>query len=474
MIWRPASHRRLAQLADFLTTAASFVLVYLLWDWLRVFLRVARPIPIGPDTSLIIIGLSLVWVIIFSKLNAYSYRRFTSVQTELKIVAQTTLLGVLAFFGAFFFFRFGYVSRLYIAVFAVVNFSLLAIEKCALIQVAKALRKKQKTQHRTVIVGTGDRAERFVTTVKSHFPWGLDIIGFVAEGAGGHAERDVYGYRVLGSSPDIETILHAHQVDEVIVCVSGKGLDQIRNVLECCDREGVQVRLYSDFFGETAKRVRVDHIYGLPIISFVTTPQGEFRLYLKRLLDILVSGAALVLLSPLLLAIAVLIKLTSPGPVFYRWNVIGLNKKPFSSWKFRTMVPGADDLKPRLSESNIMSGPVFKMKEDPRVTKLGRFLRKYSLDELPQLWSVLIGDMSLVGPRPAGPEELARYESWHRRKLSIRPGVTCLWQISGRNAISDFDEWVRLDLRYIENWSLWLDLKILVKTVSVVIKGTGY
>ena len=191
------------------------------------------------------------------------------------------------------------------------------------------------------------------------------------------------------------------------------------------------------------------------------------------MVDILISGLLLILLSPLFLIIAILIKITSKGPIFYKWNVIGLNKKPFKSWKFRTMIPNADEMKSDLRIHNIMKGPVFKLKYDPRITKVGRFLRKFSLDELPQLWSVLKGDMSLVGPRPAGPDELERYESWHRRKLSIKPGITCLWQISGRNEIKDFDEWVRLDFEYIENWSLALDLKILLKTIPAVFRGTG-
>jgi lipopolysaccharide/colanic/teichoic acid biosynthesis glycosyltransferase len=181
----------------------------------------------------------------------------------------------------------------------------------------------------------------------------------------------------------------------------------------------------------------------------------------------------LILLSPIMLIIFILIKATSKGPVFFRWNVVGLNKKPFRSWKFRTMVQNADQMKLELLALNEMKGPVFKISNDPRVTRIGRFLRKFSLDELPQLLSVFKGDMSLVGPRPAAPHELARYDSWQRRKLSIKPGITCLWQVHGRNRISDFDEWIRLDLEYIENWSLGLDLKILLRTALAVLKGTG-
>jgi len=193
----------------------------------------------------------------------------------------------------------------------------------------------------------------------------------------------------------------------------------------------------------------------------------------KRSTDALLAAIGLILLAPLFLLLAVLIKLTSTGPILYAWDVIGRGGRPFRGYKFRTMVIGADALKPQLNHKNEMTGPVFKMRADPRIMPVGRFLRKYSLDELPQLWSVLKGDMSLVGPRPAGRQEWQHYEPWQRRKLSVTPGITCLWQVSGRNRVSDFDEWVRMDLDYIDHWSLWLDLRILLRTVAVVLRGTG-
>jgi lipopolysaccharide/colanic/teichoic acid biosynthesis glycosyltransferase len=193
----------------------------------------------------------------------------------------------------------------------------------------------------------------------------------------------------------------------------------------------------------------------------------------KRLLDLVGATAGLVLLSPLFAGIAVAVKRSSPGPVFYRWPVVGRGGRPFTGYKFRTMVRDADRLKQRLSAHNEMTGPMFKMSNDPRVTPTGRILRRYSLDELPQLWNVLKGDMSLVGPRPPLREEWAAFEPWQRRKLAVKPGITCLWQVSGRNAIRDFDAWVRLDLEYIDRWSLWLDLSILLRTIPAVVKGTG-
>ena len=196
-------------------------------------------------------------------------------------------------------------------------------------------------------------------------------------------------------------------------------------------------------------------------------------LHIKRILDIIISIVLLIVLLPIFICIIILIKITSKETVFFVWNVIGKNGKPFTGYKFRTMINYADDYKMKLQKFNEMKGPVFKIKNDPRITKLGKFLRKFSLDELPQLWSVLKGDMSLVGPRPAGPHEWNQYKQWHKRKLSVTPGITCLWQVNGRNEIYEFDEWVKLDLEYIDNWSLWLDIKILFKTIPVVLKGTG-
>lgn len=211
-----------------------------------------------------------------------------------------------------------------------------------------------------------------------------------------------------------------------------------------------------------------------------TLPRGvpavrgaRWQLAVKRLLDVGVSAGLLLLLSPVLALIALAVKLGSSGPILYHWNVVGRDGRFFTGFKFRTMVVNADIMKAQLMSANEMSGPVFKMKNDPRITRIGRFLRKFSLDELPQLWSVLKGDMSLVGPRPPLQSEWEHFEPWQRRKLSVKPGMTCLWQVKGRNDIRNFDAWVRLDLQYIDNWSLWLDVKILMMTFLAVVRGTG-
>lgn len=262
-------------------------------------------------------------------------------------------------------------------------------------------------------------------------------------------------------------------VDDVVFVVPRSWLGKIEPLMRFCETEGVKVSLAVDFFDVTIAHEHVADFDGIPLVSFTTTTNKLWHLVVKRLIDIVASGVGLLVLWPLFLMIAIAIQWTSPGPVFFAQERCGMHGRRFTFYKFRTMVNGAERLLPQLLVQNEMRGPAFKMSEDPRVTPLGRFLRKMSLDELPQLWNVLRGDMSLVGPRPPLPQEVQAYDSWQRRKLSMRPGVTCLWQITGRNNITDFDQWVKLDLSYIDNWSLALDGKILLKTVPVVVLGDG-
>lgn len=283
----------------------------------------------------------------------------------------------------------------------------------------------------------------------------------------------------LGGVEELGDLLIHRPVHEVIAIHPTSGGGWIEQVIKDCDYFSMPLRIVPEalLLSQRKGLKLLYHADPLHLPAVVLTPPHNWdseALFFKRLLDIVVSFTLLLLLLPLFVVIAIAIKLTTPDlPVFYRWRVVGRQGDEFVGYKFTTMILNADDVKVDLLEHNEMTGPVFKMKNDPRVTRLGRFLRKYSLNELPQLWSVLKGDMSLVGPRPAGRHELDRYEFWHKRKLSIQPGITCLWQVSGRNEINNFDDWVRLDLEYIDHWSLWLDFKILVRTAKAVVAGTG-
>ena len=288
----------------------------------------------------------------------------------------------------------------------------------------------------------------------------------------------VVGLSCMGKVEQLGDMLISRPIHEVIVVHPTAGGDWIELVIHDCDYMGILLRIIPEALLLGERRV-LQTLYpfeplNLPAVVLAPPYFDSYALVLKRIFDMITSALLLLLLLPVFAVIALAIKITTPHlPIFYRWRVVGRNGVDFVGYKFTTMYPDADQRKADLMAQNEMSGPVFKIKDDPRVTPTGRFLRKYSLNELPQIWSVLKGDMSLVGPRPAFRHELERYEFWHKRKLSIRPGITCLWQVSGRNTISNFDDWVRLDLEYIDNWSLWLDVKILARTAWTVVAGSG-
>ena len=291
------------------------------------------------------------------------------------------------------------------------------------------------------------------------------------------ATRDI-PIECLGTVGDLGELLVHTPIHEVVAVQSSVDHEWLRPVVEFCDYFRIRLRIVPNALLGGALRdlelALVDDPLRLPEVVLSPRYLDTDALILKRVLDITVSAILLLLLAPLFLVIAAAIKVTTPHlAVFYPWHVVGLSGRRFTGYKFTTMVADADERKAELQHLNEMQGPVFKIKNDPRITPLGRVLRKFSLNELPQLWSVLKGDMSLVGPRPAGPHELVRYELWHKRKLCIKPGMTCLWQVSGRNRIASFDDWVRLDLEYIEKWSLWLDTRILGRTVWAVVSGSG-
>lgn len=266
-------------------------------------------------------------------------------------------------------------------------------------------------------------------------------------------------------------LLARQVVDEVIFDVDSSKLPALEEVFLHCDEEGVRTRIAIDFFPHVNSEITLDRVGDAPLLTFTAAPLDDLRLVLKRFFDLVVSASALVVLSPLFLLCAILIKFTSPGPAIFRQSRCGLNGRRFTFYKFRSMVDHADEMKPQLehlSERQI----AFKLSRDPRVTPVGRWLRKFSLDELPQLYNVLRGDMSIVGPRPPLPEEVSHYERWQRRRLRMRPGLTCLWAVAGRDHI-DFNAWMRMDISYIENWSLKLDWSIILRTIPHVLAGRG-
>lgn len=274
--------------------------------------------------------------------------------------------------------------------------------------------------------------------------------------------------------PTLAKVLHEHNPNGVVIHARHAHFGQVEEAIQFCEMEGVEVWLVADFVRTRIARTTVDDLFGKPTLVFRSAPDTAWQALAKQALDVLVAGSLLIALSPFMAFVALRIRMSSPGPVIFRQKRSGLNGRPFTMLKFRSMVVDAESRREELERHNEMEGPVFKMTQDPRITEFGRWMRRYSVDELPQLWNVLFGEMSLVGPRPLPVEEIARIDDLaHRRRLSVKPGLTCLWQISGRNEVRDFEDWVRLDLEYIDNWSLFLDLKILLKTVPVVLMGSG-
>jgi exopolysaccharide biosynthesis polyprenyl glycosylphosphotransferase len=315
-------------------------------------------------------------------------------------------------------------------------------------------------KRRFVLVGTAREIVRMRQELKQHTSDSVEIM----------AEFNLIETPVQ----QIVNLLHDHSVFGVILSAKHTNFEQVEYVIRACELEGIEVWLIADFFSTQISRTSFDELLGQPLLVFRTTPEASWQSFAKQLMDLSGSFVLLLILSPVFLIIAATIKFTTPGPVFFRQQRSGINGTPFTIYKFRTMVTNAEQFQHELAAMNEMSGPVFKVTNDPRITPIGKFLRKYSLDELPQLFNVLRGEMSLVGPRPLPVDEVRRFDNLaHRRRLSVKPGLTCLWQISGRNQISDFKEWVRLDLEYIDNWTIWLDLKILFLTIPVVLRGTG-
>jgi len=258
----------------------------------------------------------------------------------------------------------------------------------------------------------------------------------------------------------------------VTFTVPAERLREMRDVIALCDEHGVTTRVVADFFPHEHSRVHFDRFGDLPMLTFSITPASDLQLLLKRVLDALLATVGLIALGVPMLVVAALVKFTSRGPVLFRQQRCGLNGRLFTCYKFRSMVADAESKQRGLEHLNEKDGPAFKISDDPRLTPIGGFLRRFSIDEWPQLWNVLRGDMSIIGPRPAVPSEVSQYKIWQRRRLRMRPGLTCLWAIRGRDAL-DFDEWMQMDLEYIDRWSLLLDLQVLARTIPVVLAGKG-
>src|ERR1700680_2116938 len=463
-------------LLDLGLTALSFPVAY--WVRMRVLARMVGDVvhraiyPFGLYWGLFA-GILVIWFLIAHFLHIYRDIELRNRQQLVGDAAKVIILGVVALNAALYFVRADYISRAFILTIAAVNFVLVATGRVALLGGSRHLREKFQMFHYCLIVGLGQNARELASLIEQSEPLGLRLIGFVNPRTG--AELSIGGlksqYPVFALG-DAYGILQNHVVDELLFAVNNDELERLEPLIDRCHKEGIRTRVDLGFFPRIFPRVHLENLRHIPLLTLGSTPNNEFALFAKRAVDLIVSALALILLSPFLLIIAILVRLTSPGPILYRQIRCGLNGRRFALYKFRSMVDNADELRAHLDSLNEREGPTFKMKNDPRCTPLGRWLRKFSLDELPQLWNVLIGEMSFVGPRPPLPQEVEMYAPWQRRRLRMRPGLTCLWTLEGRNRLS-FDRLVQFDLAYIDNWSLWLDLKIFLKTIPHVALGRG-
>jgi exopolysaccharide biosynthesis polyprenyl glycosylphosphotransferase len=421
----------------------------------------------------IYIFLTFLWSVMLSLNGMYRGIRRKSLLEVAWIIIRAVFFVVITFGTLVFLFRMQFISRLFFVIFMIIVSFSLAFEKAVVIFAMRHILKRGYDQVRLLIVGTGKRGVHLMDTIKDHPEWGYKIAGVVDyEQCLLCRGKEIKGCEVIGGSDDFRKVLHAKSIDEVLFVVPKSRLNMVENYLYVCEDEGVDTAIAVDFFDMRVSRMHQTDLDGIPLVTFEKTFGKEWQLFIKRTVDVVVSGLSIVVLSPVLLLAAGLVKLTSPGPVFFLQRRVGLHGRKFTMYKFRSMYKGAQRQLKKLTDLNEMEGPIFKIKDDPRITPFGRFLRRYSIDELPQLFNVFIGRMSLVGPRPALPKEVEQYEPWQRKKLSARPGITCLWQIYHRGE-PDFEKWMQKDLEYVDNWSLWLDFKIFFKTIFVVLSGKG-
>jgi exopolysaccharide biosynthesis polyprenyl glycosylphosphotransferase len=423
---------------------------------------------------LVIAILLLVWHVIFSLCGFYRSKRLARQSALILEALSATTQGTVVLALAAKAFHITMVHLNLLIAFWIVSFALVISARITLRYLLGNIRRHGHNLRHVLILGTNNRAIEFVRRIESNSELGYRIVGFVDDEWDGLAAFHQHSYKLCSSSAGLFDYLRHNVVDEVAIFLPLRSFyEHISEVVTVCEHHGIVLRFDSDIFNLKLGRSYLNDLDDGSHVSVYGGALNDWPVLVKRALDVTISLLLLILLAPSLIGIALLIKLTCGGPIFFRQERVGLNKRRFLIYKFRTMVPNADSLMAELEKLNEVSGPVFKIKNDPRMTPIGRFLRRASIDELPQLLNVLKGDMSLVGPRPLPVRDYQGFsEDWQRRRFSIRPGITCLWQVNGRSAIS-FEKWMQLDLQYVDEWSLWLDIKILARTVPAVLKGSG-
>ena len=414
----------------------------------------------------------LAWAVVGYSSRFYRDLELSNpIQLVLNLLNQLAIVLVIIYAGLYLFRRTD-ISRTYVLLVGAVDFVLLVVGRYISYNGIAWMRKRLGRYHYFLIVGCGARGREMATLIEESRGMGLRLVGFVDPTSEGSTLADKFGRYEVFPLRAVEEILRDRVVDEVVFAVNMQELARLEPLMGHCANVGVKIRVQLEFLPEAYSRIYLENFHDVPLLSLSSAPESELLLFFKRAFDVVLSAMSLVLLTPALVGIAAAIRITSPGEVLFRQTRCGIGGRRFTLYKFRSMVNNAEQLRAELHQLNEVDGPVFKISDDPRITSVGRLLRRFSLDELPQLWNILRGDMSFVGPRPAIPDEVDRYEAWQRRRLRMRPGLTCIWVIEGRSDI-EFQRWIQLDLAYIDNWSLWLDCKIFFRTIPIVISGRG-
>ena len=468
MFTRPRKARVLFGLSDIILAALAFQAAYLT----RAVLHLEHTFYLTVERQALVLGFALVaWVTIGLWLGIYEKLDSGHPRVILRDTARQCASGALCLVLFEYVLRLD-LSRSFLGLFSAYAWVLLLLFRLTAGRVVGVIRREFAAPHYVMVVGTGERAIRMAEALEQSAEYGVRLRGFLSEQTeNAPAEIALGALYTVQPIGELPAILRQHVVDEIIFAVGSESLANLEEVFLLCDEEGVRTRVAVDFFPHVNSTVSLDRFGATPLLTFSAAPYDEIRLLVKRLTDVAIAAAGLVVLAPFMAAISILIRLTSPGPAIFRQVRCGLNGRRFLFYKFRSMCQNAEELRPALEHLNTRE-TVFKIPHDPRLTSIGRYLRKFSIDEWPQLWNVLRGDMSLVGPRPAIPSEVDRYQRWQRRRLRMRPGLTCLWAISGRDNV-DFETWMKLDMQYIDNWSLALDWKILLRTIPHVLMGHG-
>lgn len=463
--------------SDVVLTALAFEAAYQTRYWLRIpgalgdWLTFHEVFYIAVPVKALLLGFSLlVWLLLGAWIQIYDRLDSAHPKTILRDTFRQCGGGIAAVVVFQYALRLD-LSRSFLLLFAVYSWTLMCLFRLNAGSIVGLIRREFGAPHFVMVVGVNERALKLGTALEQSARYGIRLEGFLAGSGQSPSKVNLSKEYTVYPNSELSSLLRRRVIDEVIFAVDSSELSDFEEVFLLCDEEGVRTRVAVDFFPHVNSEVYLDRLNAIPLLTFSAAPHDDLLLFVKRVADVVLAGAALLVVWPFLLLVAAAIRLSSPGPVIFRQERCGLNGRRFVVYKFRSMCHNAEELKDALQHLNRKT-TAFKIPNDPRLTPLGRLLRKFSIDELPQLWNVLKGDMSLVGPRPAVPGEVENYQRWQRRRLRMRPGLTCLWALAGRDTL-DFDTWMKMDMQYIDSWSLALDWKILLRTIPRVLTGKG-